>query len=129
MAAINTEDLFTINAKTNSMKREKLRKDRFQDLRRANLSKTEAILKKRLREKQPAQKVEDPDAQEMLDLWAAPNSKGSKRQHFEDFKLKQMPLVKAVITPLPGQSFNPSAKAHKSVLNKVFEEERTEIEK
>ena len=40
-----------------------------------------------------------------------------------------MPAVKALISPLAGQSFNPSAKAHKSVLQTVIQEERTEIEK
>jgi hypothetical protein len=40
-----------------------------------------------------------------------------------------MPEVKAVMAPLPGQSFNPSATAHKGVLNKVYLEEKTEIEK
>ena len=40
-----------------------------------------------------------------------------------------MPAVKALITPLAGQSFNPSAKAHKSVLQTVIQEERSEIEK
>ena len=40
-----------------------------------------------------------------------------------------MPKVKAVMVPLGGHSFNPSAKEHKGVLNKVFIEEKTEIEK
>lgn len=40
-----------------------------------------------------------------------------------------MPAVKALITPLAGQSFNPSAKAHKSVLQAVVQEERAIIEK
>lgn len=40
-----------------------------------------------------------------------------------------MPKVKAVMAPLAGQSFNPSATAHKGVLNKVFIEEKSEIEK
>lgn len=33
------------------------------------------------------------------------------------------------MTPLGGHSFNPSAAAHKGVLNKVFKEEVAEIEK
>jgi nicotinic acid mononucleotide adenylyltransferase len=37
--------------------------------------------------------------------------------------------VKAVMIPLAGQSFNPSAKAHLSVLKTVVAEEKTEIEK
>ena len=40
-----------------------------------------------------------------------------------------MPAVKALITPLAGQSFNPSAKAHKNVLQTVIQEEITEIDK
>lgn len=40
-----------------------------------------------------------------------------------------MAEVKAVMAPLPGQSFNPSAQAHKGVLNKVYLEEKTEIER
>lgn len=36
--------------------------------------------------------------------------------------------MKALIDPMAGQSFNPSAKAHKGVLDKVFKEEKTEIE-
>lgn len=33
------------------------------------------------------------------------------------------------MNPLAGQSFNPSAKAHKGVLDKVFVEEKTIIER
>ena len=40
-----------------------------------------------------------------------------------------MPLVKAVVKPMDGQSINPSAKGYKGVLAQVLQEEKTEIER
>lgn len=39
-----------------------------------------------------------------------------------------MNKVKAVINPMPGQSFNPTATAYKETLKKIVEEEVKEIE-
>lgn len=44
------------------------------------------------------------------------------------FSSGAMPNVKAVMTPLAGQSFNPSNKDHKKVLRKVIDEEVAIIE-
>jgi hypothetical protein len=38
-------------------------------------------------------------------------------------------IVKAVIEPTPGQSFNPTATAHKKTLKQAVTEEIKEIEK
>ena len=65
----------------------------------------------------------------MQDLWATPNVRAKKWEHHENQKKKQMPIVKAVIKPMEGQSFNPSASAHKGVLAKVINEEKADIEK
>ena len=48
---------------------------------------------------------------------------------FKAFTEREVTKVKAVITPLAGQSFNPSAKSHQQVLNKVIDEEVKEIER
>ena len=64
-----------------------------------------------------------------MDIWETPGQKGKNFEKFETFKQISMPKVKAVMVPLGGHSFNPSAKEHKGVLNKVFIEEKTEIEK
>lgn len=123
-----SSQLFSINASKNDKKREKLAKDRFKQSVQKQTSSVETLLVKRLREKNPPQKHADKDAEDM-DVWGTPSTKGLNQIRFEAFKQKQMPKVKAVMKPLGGQSFNPSAAAHKGVLNKVYNEEKTEIEK
>lgn len=51
-------------------------------------------------------------ADEMEDLWAAPSSDSLMVKKFKAFTDREVTKVKAVITPLAGQSFNPSAKSH-----------------
>jgi len=66
---------------------------------------------------------------EFADIWATPLENSNRIQKFRDFSSKSAYKVKAVVTPHGGQSFNPSAQAHKDVLNKVISEEIQEIEK
>jgi hypothetical protein len=66
---------------------------------------------------------------EFADIWATPLEQSNNIKRFKDFSSKTASKVKAVITPLAGQSFNPSAQAHKDVLKQVVAEEVQEIEK
>ncbi len=79
--------------------------------------------------KQPSLPQKKEVVDEFADIWAAPLEHSHKIQKFKDFLGKSALKVKAVITPLGGQSFNPSAQAHKEVLNKVVTEEVQELEK
>lgn len=65
---------------------------------------------------------------DFADIWAAPLNMTKNEQAFRDF-VKTSTKVKAVITPLAGQSVNPAAAAHMQVLKKVVEEEEQEIER
>ena len=71
--------------------------------------------------------VRKPD--EFEDLWAAPVLDSLMVKKFRAFTDREVTKVKAVIPPLAGQSFNPSAKSHQQVLNRVISEEVKEIEK
>jgi hypothetical protein len=102
MKGKSNDQLFAVNAAKNSLKREKLRKDRFADKRRASTSKTDQILVKRLRDKQTVAKEVDPELAEMQDLWATDNTRAKKWEHHEAQKKKAMPVVKAVIKPMSG---------------------------
>lgn len=66
---------------------------------------------------------------EFANIWDSPLTQSKKRQSFRDFTNKTSLKVKAVITPLSGQSVNPSANAHSEILKKVVQEEEQEIEK
>lgn len=103
-----SDKLFSINADKNDKKREKLKADRFKEHVQKHTSTTEKILVKRLREKGPVQHQKDPDAEEM-DVWGTPAVKAPIFAKFESFRNGQMAKVKAVMAPLGGQSFNPSA--------------------
>lgn len=52
------------------------------------------------------------------DIWAAPLDMTKNEQAFRDF-IKTNTKVKAVMTPMAGQSVNPAASAHMQVLKKV----------
>ena len=63
-----------------------------------------------------------------MDLWADGNAISKKTKQFKDFSKSAMPKVKAILNPMGGQSFNPSATSHKSVLKQVLAEEEKDIE-
>ena len=64
----------------------------------------------------PSSAVQDPS----IPTFAAP----SKRvQKFKDYTNKSMLKVKQVVTPMQGQSFNPSLQSHREILKKVIAEE------
>ena len=65
----------------------------------------------------------------MEDIWATDLQVSKHIYEFKQFSKKAMPKVKAVMTPEPGQSFNPSAKDHFGVLKQVIDEEVKDIEK
>lgn len=52
MAKKSNDQLFSVNAKKNDSKRDKLKKDRFRDMKRITVSQTDYKLVKRLREKE-----------------------------------------------------------------------------
>jgi hypothetical protein len=125
---MSSSQLFSINANKNDKKRDKLRADRFKTEVQKVVSTSELVLIKRLREKNPRQEHKDLDAED-YDVWGAPSVKAPLFAKFETFRTSAAVKVKNVMAPLPGQSFNPTANAHKGVLNKVYIEEKTEIEK
>lgn len=53
---------------------------------------------------------------------------GKNKRNTQAFLKSQMTKVKPVILPQGGLSYNPSAKEHKKVLDKVISEEIVEIE-
>jgi len=67
-----------------------------------------------------------------MDLWGAPAEVKSVK--FDQYKRTQSQrrdhaVVKQVILPVGGQSYNPSNQAHKSLLNQVADKEQQIVEK
>eukprot|EP00347_Sterkiella_histriomuscorum_P017776 403348038 len=56
-----------------------------------------------------------------------PKQKGKNFGKFQEYKKKKDIKVKAVVVPLGGQSYNPSAKDHKEVIQKVIAQEFEEV--
>lgn len=133
-ANIADNSLFSVNIKKGSRlksERQKLAEDRFIEklhLKDRTKSKTEMVVIDRIRynEKYPkavVKKVVKPD-DEYCDPWATPQLTLSKKaQEFKAFSKTAMPAVKAVMIPEAGQSFNPKASDHISVLKKVVNKE------
>lgn len=62
--------------------------------------------------------------EEVLDIWGTPAvTLGSKMGMFKQYVKKSTTNVKQVVLPQGGHSYNPSAKDHKEVINKVISEE------
>ena len=119
-AAIPDADLFTVNVNKEGLKkkREKLAADRFKEKEDGHYkSKTEQAILKKLALKKPPQKQNIKPVDPYADLWANDNGTSKRRMEFKNFSNRSMNKVKAVMTPMGGQSINPSAKSHKSVLN------------
>ena len=99
-------------------KREKLAADRFKEKEDGHhKSKTEQAILKKLALKKPPQKQNIKPVDPYGDLWANDNGPSKRVQAFKNFTNRSVTKVKAVMTPMGGQSFNPSAKSHKSVLH------------
>ena len=123
--------LFTLNVNKDGLKkkREKLAADRFREKDKgSHKSPTETAILKKLALKNPPQKQNIKPIDPFMDLWADGNTFSKKSQKFKDFSKSAMPKVKAILNPMGGQSFNPSATAHKSVLKQVLVEEEKDIE-
>lgn len=115
-------------------KREKLKADRFKEIENATFSKARDMLVKREQRKAsrrvPVKKTTEDD--ELMDLWGAPAEVKSVK--FDQYKRTQSQrrdhaVVKQVILPVGGQSYNPSNQAHKSLLNQVADKEQQIVEK
>ena len=130
-AALLDSELFTVNINKDGLKkkREKLAADRFKEKDKGtHKSKTETAILKKLALKNPPQKQNIKPIDPFEDLWATNNETSKKSQRFKDFSKGAMPKVKAILNPLGGQSYNPSASSHKSVLKQVIAEEEKDIE-
>ena len=66
--------------------------------------------------------------EDLVDVWASASTTSKAVTKFKDFSKKQMNAVKAVVVPKGGQSFNPQAEAHQSLLKQVIQREEKEIE-
>ena len=112
-AAILDQDLFTINASKDGLKKEraKLAADRFKrkELDERLRSKTEIALKKKLAKKGPPMPIKQ--EKEVFDVWATGTSCESARalvapskriQKFKDFSNRSMTNIKAVVKPMAG---------------------------
>ena len=138
-SAIPNESLFTVAKKAGQglkEKREKLKKDRFKRKEDLNKSKYEEVIVKKLVERKtsaPAAAVAAPkkksqEEEEFGDLWADEEPKVSKTlAKFKKFTERTVTKVNPVVIPLAGQSYNPSGKDHKVVIEKVIEEETKDV--
>ena len=112
-AAILDQDLFTVNASKDGLKKEraKLAADRFKrkGLDERLRSKTEIALKKKLAKKGPPEPQKE--VKEVFDVWATSSACDSARalvvpskrtQKFKDFSNRSMTKVKSVIKPMEG---------------------------
>ena len=67
------------------------------------------------------------DEEEVVDLWATDSKISLNTRKFKSYMNKSKVDVKAVVLPKGGISYNPSAKDHQSVIDKVVDEEKLEI--
>lgn len=127
MAKLADKELFSVNVdKSQLARRPKLAADRFKAKEQKGKSKVEQeILKKMARnptQSKPAQKSE------FADIWADNTTENKWKTQFKAFTKQQVTKVKAIVPPMAGHSFNPSAQAHTQVLKKVLDEEQRQIE-
>lgn len=130
-AALLDADLFTVNVNKDGLKkkREKLAADRFKEKEGGHWkSKTEQAILKKLALKKPPQKQNIKPVDPYADIWATGDGPSNKVQKFKNFTNRSLQKVKAVVAPMGGQSFNPSAKSHRGVLEQVLQEEEKAIE-
>ena len=130
-AALLDADLFTVNVNKDGLqkKREKLAADRFKEKEGGHWkSKTEQAILKKLALKKPPQKQNIKPVDPYADIWATGDGPSNKVQKFKNFTNRSLTKVKAVVAPMGGQSFNPSAKSHRGVLEQVLQEEEKDIE-
>ena len=130
-AALPDADLFTVNVNKDGLKkkREKLAADRFKEKEGGHWkSKTEQAILKKLALKKPPQKQNIKPVDPYADIWATGDGPSNKVQKFKNFTNRSLTKVKAVVAPMGGQSFNPSAKSHRGVLEQVLQEEEKDIE-
>lgn len=72
----------------------------------------------------------DEDIEVLDDLWNEDTTKASRNgSKFRTYTDTAITKVKQVVLPMGGQSYNPSAKDHKEVIQKVVEEELKEVAK
>ncbi len=131
---LKDSDLFKVNvAKGEGLKqkRDKLRRDRFREKEQKEKSHYEEEIVKKLikkeenkkqqKQQQTNQKKKDEDEDELADIWNDGNGFNQSKtiEKFRNFKEKSTTKVKAVVVPLSGQSYNPSGKDHKEVIEKV----------
>jgi hypothetical protein len=132
-AAIPNDEMFAFNVgKGTNVRavREKLAADRFKRAEIGPHSTAEFDkIRKLMRAPHTQPKVAPKNPDELVDLWATPLDISKRAKEFKDFTKGAMPKIKALMTPHAGQSFNPSSKDHKQVLQKVLNEEVAEIEK
>lgn len=133
-AALPNDSLFTVAKKAGKglkQKREKLKKDRFKRKEQLVTSKYEEVLVKKLMEKPAAPsapKKKTDEEEEFGDLWADPAPKiGKNTIKFKNFLDKTVTKVNPIVLPLAGQSYNPSGKDHKEVIDKVIAEEMKDV--
>ena len=138
-AAIPDSSLFKVAKKAGSSlkaNREKLKKDRFKRKEQASKSLYEEVMVKKLIEKnerkaamppQPLKKTEEDE--QFMDLWSdAPQKNSRNIAKFRSFSERTRVNVNPVVVPMAGQSYNPSAKDHQEVIQRVVDEEKREIE-
>ena len=137
--------------------REKLKRDRFREKQKNYTSITEeTLLKKHLqklenKQAHPPKPKKKEDDEDEMDIWndeapkapvkpqsfrekssfvaieTTPIQQGKVFDRFRNFKAKSQVKTKAVVVPLGGQSYNPSAKDHKKVIEQVVEREKEEV--
>ncbi|CDW85537.1 UNKNOWN [Stylonychia lemnae] len=136
--SLKDDDLFKVNVNKTDLKnqREKLKRDRFKEKEKLYTSQVEQKLLKKLLDKQerkvPKKKEEEIEGA-VQDIWGSEGSivktqsLGRNFDKFKKFAQKTQVKTKAVVVPLGGQSYNPSAKDHKEVIKKVVEQEFKEV--
>lgn len=65
----------------------------------------------------------------MEDLWSTDNTAHLSKniKTFREYKEKTTTKVKPIVVPHSGQSYNPSSKDHKDLIEKIVEEEKNEV--
>ena len=133
-SAIPNASLFTIAKKAGQglkEKREKLKKDRFKRKEETTKSKYEEVIVKKLVEKKALPAIVPPKKksteEEFGDLWAEEPKISKTLEKFRKFTERTVTRVNPVVVPMAGQSYNPSGKDHKEVIDKVIAEETKDV--
>jgi hypothetical protein len=114
-------------------KREKLKADRFKEKERSTTSRYEEEMIKKIIAKSKApvpqnKAKKDNDDDDFADLWnEAPEKTSRNLGKFKNFTEKSRVKVNPVVVPMSGQSYNPSAKDHQEVIEKVVAEEKKDV--